>query len=212
MKLTIFGATGAVGSECLMQALSAGHEITVLVRTPSKLPAELRDRVTVIEGNALERSDVETVLPAGTDAVLFAIGVDKHSPQDLCTDVTRHILSLMPGLGINKLVWCGGGSTLVEEDQVTLGARFVALFARIFMALRHHDKTHQYQLLKQHTEINWVGVRPLQIRKGELRGDYRIGFDTFSGASWISFADVGHVMLALLDDDHWRGKAPIVQY
>lgn len=212
MQLTILGATGAVGSECLKQALEAGHKVTVLVRSRSKLPGQYLQEITVVEGNALNREDVTKALPAGTEAILFAVGVDKHSQQDLCTDITRHVLELMPELGIKKLVWCGGGSTLVEEDQITLGARFVEFFARVFMSLRHHDKTHQYALLKQHPEIFWVGVRPLQIRTGPLTGEYRTGFDKFSGTSWISFADVAHAMLSLLADQSWDRRAPIVQY
>jgi putative NADH-flavin reductase len=212
MKLAIFGATGALGAECLEQALEAGHEVTVLARSPAKLPKELIDRITVIEGDGLDAGAVERTLEGGIEAILFAIGVDKHSPQDLCTDVTRHILPLMPRLGVRRLVWCGGGSNLVEDDVVTLGARFVQFFASTFLGLRHHDKAHQLELLSRNLDIDWIGIRPLQMNAGARRGDYRLGFNAFSGLSKISFADCAHAMLGLLEDDRWIHKAPIVQY
>ena len=212
MKITIFGATGALGSECLTQALDAGHEVTVLVRSASKLPAHSRQRIRVVEGDGLNAGDVEQALAGGTEAILFAIGVDAHSPQDLCTDVTRHILRAMVGSNIQRLVWCGGGSTIVEEDRVTFGAKMVERIAQTFMSLRHYDKEHQYQLLKQHPEIDWVGVRPLQMRKGPKRTEYRLGFDAFNGLSKISFADCAHAMVDMLEDDAWVHKAPIIQY
>ncbi|MFA9410786.1 MAG: NAD(P)-dependent oxidoreductase [Deltaproteobacteria bacterium] len=212
MKITIFGATGALGSECLTQALDAGHEVTVLVRSASKLPAHSRQRIRVVEGDGLNAGDVEQALTGGTEAILFAIGVDTHSPQDLCTDVTRHILSAMVGSNIHRLVWCGGGSTIVEEDRVTFGAKLVEKIAQTFMSLRHYDKEHQYQLLKQHPEVDWVGVRPLQMRKGPKRTEYRLGFDAFNGLSKISFADCAHAMVGMLEDDAWVHKAPIIQY
>jgi putative NADH-flavin reductase len=211
MKITLFGATGAVGRECLDQCLEAGHEMTVLARTPSKLPESVRSRVTVVEGDGLDGDAVARALE-GSDAALFAIGIDGRSPEDLCTDVTRHILDAMPRLGVQRLVWCGGGSTRVPDDTVTLGGRFVELFARTFMGLRHRDKAHQLELLESHTDIEWIGVRPLQIRKGPKRGAYRVGFDAYSGMSQISFADCAHAMIAMLDDDTWLHKAPIVQY
>jgi putative NADH-flavin reductase len=211
MRITIFGATGAVGGECVSQCLAAGHEVTVLARTPAKLPAETRERVRVVEGDGLVAADVERALE-GAEATLFAIGIDKHSPEDLCTGVTRHILDAMPRLHVRRLVWCGGGSTLVAEDQVTLGAKFVEFFARTFMGLRHRDKQHQYEMLCERTDIDWIGVRPLQIRVGPRREEYRVGFDTFSGLSSISFADCAHAMIAMLDDDTWRHRAPIIQY
>jgi putative NADH-flavin reductase len=50
-RLLILGATGAVGRHVLRQALAAGHEVTVLVRTPSKLPPEATGRVSVHTGD-----------------------------------------------------------------------------------------------------------------------------------------------------------------
>ncbi len=184
----------------------------MLVRSASKLPDDLRKRIEVLEGDALSSGDVAQALGEGTEAILFAIGVDKHSPEDLCTDVTRHILKAMVTSNIPRLVWCGGGSTLVEEDHVTFGAKIVQKFAQIFMSLRHDDKEHQYQLLRQHPEIAWVGVRPLQMRKGPKRTRYRLGFDAFNGMSVISFSDCAHAMVKMLEDDTWLHKAPIIRY
>lgn len=212
MKVTIFGATGALGAQCVEQSLEAGHDVTVLARTPAKIPPAVRDRVRVVEGDGLRAEDVNEALAGGTDAVLFAIGVDKQSPEDLCTDVTRHILADMPRLGIRRLVWCGGGSTLVEDDEVTFGARFVEWFARTFMGLRHRDKVHQLELLERSREVEWIGVRPLQMRKGPRKAEYRLGFHRFSGFSAISFADCAHAMIGLLTADTWLHKAPIIQY
>lgn len=212
MKVTVFGATGALGSECVKQALEAGHEVTVLVRNAAKLADAVRERVTVIEGDGLDLGSVEKALEGGTQAVLFAIGVDKKSPEDLCTDATRHILDSMRKLGVEKFVWCGGGSNLVEDDQVTLGARFVEFFASTFMGLRHRDKAHQLALLDQSKDVKWIGIRPLQMKAGPKRGEYRLGFDKFSGMSVIHFADCAHAMLRMLEDDTWIHKAPIVQY
>jgi len=212
VKLSIFGATGALGRECLAQCLEAGHEVSVLARTPSKLPQELRGRIRIVEGDGLDAEAVARALSGGIEGVLFAVGIDKRSPEDLCTDITRHILAQMPRQGVRRLVWCGGGSTLVERDQVALGARFVELFARTFMGLRHRDKQHQLELLNRSRQVEWVGIRPLQMRRGPRRAEYRLGFDPFSGLSVIHFADCAHAMIRMLEDDTWLHQAPIVQY
>ncbi|MAT95032.1 MAG: hypothetical protein CME59_20885 [Halioglobus sp.] len=213
MKITLFGATGSLGGQLLQQSLQAGHEVTALLRSPQKLPAPLRERIQVIEGDALLAADVERALPEGTEAVLFAIGVDeKTSPPDLCTDVTRHILELMRRRDIPRLVWCGGGSNLRARDQVTLGARFVRWYAQLFLRHRHGDKEHQLELLDANADLCWLGVRPLQMKEGPLTGTYRLGYDAFSGLSSISFADCAHAMLGMLRDDTWVGEAPIIQY
>ncbi|MEM7410890.1 MAG: NAD(P)H-binding protein [Myxococcota bacterium] len=212
MHVAVFGATGSLGHECVKQSLESGHKVSVLARAPEKLPEAWLSRVRVVEGDALEEANVEAALSEGVEAVLFAIGVDRHSPEDLCTTVTRHLIATMPRMGVHRLVWCGGGSTLVPEDRVTIGARFVELFARVFMGLRHRDKAHQWDLLRRHREIDWVGVRPLQMRRGAKRADYRLGFEAFSGFSHISFADCAHAMLGMLESDTWLHKAPVIQY
>lgn len=211
MRIALFGATGALGRECLEQALEAGHEVCALARTPAKIPEELADRIDIVAGDALDESRVDQALE-GCDAVLFAIGVDKDSPEDLCTDVTRHILSAMPRHGVRRLVWCGGGATPMDRDVVTLGSRFVVWFAETFMGLRSRDKRHQLELLLESKQVEWVGVRPLQMKAGPRRERYRLGYDSFSGMSKISFADCAHAMLGMLEDDTWLHEAPIIQY
>jgi putative NADH-flavin reductase len=213
MKVTLFGATGNLGRECLQQCLDAGHDVTVLVRNPNKLPDDVKDRITILEGDALSRDDVIAAMPPGTDASLFAIGVDeKTSPQDLCTDVTRHILDTMRQNNIPRLIWCGGGSNLLADDVITFGARFVRWYSEIFLKHRHTDKEHQLALLYDNRDLCWTGIRPLQMKQGNKTGEYRLGFNAFSGMSKISFADCAHAMLRMLSDDTWVGKAPIIQY
>jgi putative NADH-flavin reductase len=213
LKVTLFGATGDLGTECLSQCLQAGHEVTVLVRSPDKLSNPSSERLTVVEGDGLIVADVARALPEGTEAILFAVGVDeKTSPPDLCTDVTRHILEVMRREQIPRLIWCGGGSTLRHEDVVTFGARFVCWFSETFLKHRHTDKEHQLALLDQNSDLCWIGIRPLQMKAGPLKGEYRLGYNAFSGLSKISFADCAHAMVNMLDDDTWVGKAPIIQY
>ncbi|HQQ63796.1 MAG TPA: NAD(P)H-binding protein [Pseudomonadales bacterium] len=213
MKVTIFGSTGDLGRECLQQCLDAGHDITVLVRNPNKLPASIKSRIAIIQGDALSFEDVRRAIPSDTNAILFAIGVDeKTSPLDLCTDVTRHILHVMRNKPGMRLVWCGGGSNILPDDVVTLGSRFVRFFSEKFLAHRHGDKEHQIALLEASKDVTWIGIRPLQMKKGSKRGQYRLGFHAYSGLSKITFADCAHAMVRMLQDDTWIGKAPIIQY
>ncbi len=212
MRITILGATGALGQECTLQALAAGHEVTVLARTPAKLADAVRERVHVVEGDALVSGDVDRALPEGTQAVLFAIGVDKRSPENLCADVTRSVFDAMRRKKIGRFVWCGGGSNMLPKDVVTLGSRFVTWFASTFMGLRHRDKVRQLDYLGHNKDIVWIGLRPLQMNPGPRREIYRLGYDAFSGLSKITFADCAHAMLVMLEDDTWIHEAPIIQY
>lgn len=213
MKLTLLGSTGGLGSECLRQALEQGHAVTVLVRNPDKLPGDVRSKITVVQGDALKLDDMRKAIPHGTEAILFAIGVDeKSSPRDLCTDVTRLVLQVMREHSIPRLVWCGGGSNFLPGDQITFGAKFVRWWSEIFLEHRHSDKEHQLELLLANQDVIWLGIRPLQMGKGPRKEKYRLGYNAFSGLSKISFADCAHAMIGMLTDSTWVHKAPVVQY
>ena len=62
-KIMILGATGSLGKHLAEQAVAANHEVSVIVRTPAKLSANLRDRVRV-------HQDDVTALPASQLAAL----------------------------------------------------------------------------------------------------------------------------------------------
>lgn len=212
MRVVVFGATGDLGRECTIQSLEAGHEVRALARTPNKLDPALAAQIQVVQGDALSAEDCDRVLAPGADAVLFAIGIDKHSPEHLCADATRHIFAAMRRHGVSRFVWCGGGSTLLPEDQLTFGSRFVEWFTVTFMGLRHRDKVAQLAFLEENKDLSWLGLRPLQMNPGPRRASYRMGFDRFSGFSKITFADCAHAMVGMLADDTWLHQAPIIQY
>jgi uncharacterized protein len=71
-RLLILGATGSLGRQVLQQSLAAGHEVTVFVRTPSRLPPEAVGRVAVHTG------DLSTLVPVdlirGHDALINCAG------------------------------------------------------------------------------------------------------------------------------------------
>ena len=50
-RVIILGATGALGRHVLRQAVAAGYDVTVFVRTPSKLLPDVRDQVSVHAGD-----------------------------------------------------------------------------------------------------------------------------------------------------------------
>ena len=65
-RLLLLGATGSLGRHVLRLALAAGHDVTVLVRTPSKLPPEASERVSVHTGDLDAYVPLDLVKGQGT--------------------------------------------------------------------------------------------------------------------------------------------------
>ena len=71
-RLLILGATGSLGRHVLGQAVAGGHEVTVFVRTPSKLPPEVRERVSVHTGDLSAHVPLDLI--RGHDALINCAG------------------------------------------------------------------------------------------------------------------------------------------
>jgi putative NADH-flavin reductase len=122
-RLLILGATGSLGRHVLRQALAAGHEVTVFVRTPSKLPPEVRERVSLHTG------DLSGVVPldlvSGQDALINCAGhvADGETFVGLIDRLVTSV-ELLP-MAKRPVCWLLAGAALLEIDS--LGRRGVDL-------------------------------------------------------------------------------------
>ncbi|RLE00076.1 MAG: NAD(P)-dependent oxidoreductase, partial [Bacteroidetes bacterium] len=100
MNILIVGASGATGRLLTEELLSRGEFVKVIVRSPEKLPATIRDHenLTVIQASILDLSDAElTQYVKGCDAVASCLGhnVDFKGmfghPRKLVTDASRRL-------------------------------------------------------------------------------------------------------------------------
>ncbi|MDP9200094.1 MAG: NAD(P)H-binding protein [Pseudomonadota bacterium] len=114
MKLIILGATGSLGSHVLNQALNMGHEVSVLVRDPARLPADVRERVTVYTG------DLNVALPtnvvSGHDALINCAGHVKDGER-FVTLLDRVVTAAesLPA-GERPVCWFLAGVALLDID------------------------------------------------------------------------------------------------
>ena len=74
-KIIILGATGSLGKHVIEQAVTANHDVSVIVRTPSKLPTHLRDRLTIHQADITTLSTAElAAIIHGHDALINTAG------------------------------------------------------------------------------------------------------------------------------------------
>ncbi|MGD8150008.1 NAD(P)H-binding protein [Ornithinimicrobium sp. Y1694] len=71
-RALVTGATGHIGSLLVPQLLDRGYAVRVLTRSASGLPAEWKERVEVVEGDAGEARDLERAL-ADVDVAYYLI-------------------------------------------------------------------------------------------------------------------------------------------
>lgn len=105
MKIAIFGSTGIVGSAITKEALSKGHEVTVLTRDAKKVE-ETGYKLTVVEGNVTDRDTVRKVLE-GQDAVIQSLGIGgkgNGKPTTFVSEANKLIMEEMKRMNVRRLI------------------------------------------------------------------------------------------------------------
>jgi putative NADH-flavin reductase len=113
-SLLILGATGSLGRDVLRLALAAGHTVTVFVRTPSKLPADVRERVSVRAGDLGGGLPLDLV--TGQDALINCAG--HVSDGDRFVSLIDTLVTCVDSLPIAEqpACWLIAGAALLDID------------------------------------------------------------------------------------------------
>ncbi|MER6356873.1 NAD(P)H-binding protein [Streptomyces sp. NPDC001634] len=198
MKLTVFGATGGIGQEIVKQALTAGHQVTAVVRDPARLSVT----GTGLEVFRSDLSDPEALRPAvaGRDAVLSGLGARSRKDAGVAARLTRTVLAALEAEGVRRLLVVSAGPVgpAPEGDgALDRTARGVvsALLKDVYADLSEMEA----ELARSTTD--WTVVRPPRLQNKPVTGTYRTAVGGFPRKGrFIGRADVAHAMLAMVDD------------
>lgn len=191
MKLVVLGATGGVGSEIVSQAADRAHQVTAFVRAPERLAA-LRDRITVIQGDLLNRGALERVLE-GQDVILSGFGPRLPISKDdrnLLGNFARVLTNAMVATRIQRAVVVS--TAFLFKDAIIPPAHLVG---RLFFPSVVSDAADMEDVIVS-TTLDWTLVRPPRLTGEQRTGRYRTceGHLPLFGFT-ISRADVAEFMI-----------------
>ena len=117
MRIAVFGGTGRTGRQVVTQALAAGHEVRVLVRSEDSARRLGRhDRLTAVVGTFEQPGPVEAVV-RGAGAVISTLGATVEGPTTVCTDGVRAILPAMGRQGVRRLLVLSAHGVADSHDR-----------------------------------------------------------------------------------------------
>ena len=205
-RVLIVGATGGTGRQLVTQALERGHEVTALVRDPSRLPIA-HPRLTVVQGDVLDEGSVDAAM-RGQDAVLSALGHKRYFPPTrILSEGTRNILRSMQAQGVRRFV-CETALG-IGDTAGRMGLYYTLFVIPVILPFYFWDKTRQERIIAG-SNLEWVIVRPGMLTDGDKRGRFRHGrrIGSFLLTVRISRADVADFMLNQLTSDTYLRTAP----
>ena len=211
MNVTVFGATGGVGTHVVAALRSRGHKVTAYVRNPTKVPAAWGDDVTIIVGELDDAGAVDRAVQ-GADAVVSALGpsMDHKAAGLPLVEGTRTIVTAMQRHGVRRYVGNGTPSVLDPQEKPTWQTRLSTRMAKTFLRRAYHELVGMSQIVMT-AGLDWTVVRFLAPKDGPAKGTLRQGFYGTDKLGFnITRADIGAFTAAQVDDTRYLGRAPAI--
>ena len=196
MRIALFGATGAVGGHFLNKALSTGHEVVALVRTPEKLRENTS--LSALKGDVTSPSDVTRPI-SGADVVVSCLGNVKgvlimEKAAEAILQASAEQSKPLKCLFVSS-IGCGGTSWVVKQMLQLIGGR--SSFA---------DYERADSRISLEGKVPYVLVRPAALKEKSGNGKYRVfqGDGTF--ARPMAKEDVAEFLLDAISSNQWDGR------
>ena len=207
MKLVIFGSTGSIGHQLVVQALELGHAVTAFARNPAKLEIDHANQ-KVVQGDVLDSALVENVV-AGQDAVVCSLGAGAKGT--IRSEGTRNIIRAMEKASVSRFICL---STLgVGNSRANLNFFWKHIMFGFLLRQAYADHGIQEDYVTE-SRLDWTIVRPAGFTDGNRTGVYRHGFPSTDKKikGKISRADVADFMLKQLTDQTYLHETPGLSY
>lgn len=208
MKLALIGATGRTGRHTLAAALERGHDVTVLMRDPLKLPDAARERVRVVVGDSTDHEAIADLL-RGADAVVSALGPTGKQP-DLHTRTARALVDVMTMAGPSRFAGVSGAGIDVPGDLKAPKDKVISWLIRTLGGDVVKDKPAEHAVWAA-SDLDWTLVRPPRLVDGPP-SDTPLEQDAHRStrSTSISRADLGAFLVDVVEQDLYPRAAPFV--
>jgi putative NADH-flavin reductase len=211
MKLVVFGATGFSGKVILAEALSKGHEVTVLVRDASRITLH-HENLRVLEGNVLEPNAVSNAL-LHQQVVIQCLGIGGKGdgkPNFLVSDATQIIVDEMQKSNVKRLV---AMSNVGAGNSIAFLPRF---FARIILPYFMKwlkviiDDKNRMEAIIMNSPLDWTIVRCPNITDKPARNFCHATLDGRDLKLSITLGDMATFIVNQITDLSFSRQAPSI--
>lgn len=172
MKLVVLGPNGRIGKQVVRRALTEGHRVTAIARTPEKVTTAHDDNLTVIAGDVFDRESLDAAI-ASADAVIYAVGSAGRGPTITRSTGVANVAKMMRANNVARLVVVSPSAVAISPKATLL--RRIAL--RFFVHKLYRNPFNDVERMEdelRHTELHWSVVRSSSLRDTPPSGTYTV--------------------------------------
>jgi putative NADH-flavin reductase len=210
LNVVVLGANGGIGRHAVSLALSAGHLVTAILRTPGNLKIT-HPNLKIIQGDVMRPETLEGYLK-NQDVVISAIGKNSLKRTTLYSQGNRNLIDVMKRAGTNRVFFISASGLQVNPTHSLL-VRFVTRFILQTLLRNMYSDLWLMEKIVKETNLNWTIVRPPKLLDHPGTGIYRVSINSHvNNGLKISRADVAHYMVNNLTNDAIFKKTVEVAY
>ncbi|KAF2431803.1 NAD(P)-binding protein [Tothia fuscella] len=222
--ILVLGATGFSGLAFIKEALvhASNPNLTLLIRTPSKLPTEYKDnpRITIVEGQLDDPQTLETAMKGITTVVSF-LGAYMSLSATLLHTTTTPIADTFPLLfnamctaNVKRILALSTptGLPMPGKDVKPWSWTAMGLFIQLAAPQGNAEMGAIGEAVASQDELDWTvfrvphlndGSGELKVEAGYLGGEYKGGMELSRGsmAKWV---------LGEIEEGKWIREAPVL--
>jgi putative NADH-flavin reductase len=207
MVITIFGASGKVGSLVVAEALSRGHQVRAFIHHSNALPDH--PNLSIEHGDIHDKEAVEQAI-VGSQAVVSALGSWGTPTKDILTVATGNIIPAMHSAGIERIVSLTGSDAHDVHDNPSLSRKLThALIGLVGRKILNDGEQH-IRLLRA-SELDWTVLRSPIMSNG-ARIFYKLSLRPVVAWPPIPRRAVAKAILDQLDGAGYRKEAPFIHH
>ena len=198
-RIIVFGATGKTGQHVWQKALDQGHEVTVFVRSPTKI--ERTDvNLHVVQGDVFDAESVADAV-ANHGAAIVCLGSIGLKDKTTLTTGTKNVIDGMVQHGGGRLLILSAAGANESWAQIGWMSRilFKTMLRNIFAD--HHTQ----EALVKESALEWTIVRAAILKDNPGTGQYTASNTAKSGN--INREDVADFLVKQITDTTYSRQA-----
>jgi nucleoside-diphosphate-sugar epimerase len=220
--ILVLGATGQTGLVFIQEALANPSQpsLTLLVRTPSKLPPDYAKdpRITIIRSELNDGSAIEKAVSNNITSVVLFLGayitLTGFLTRSTNTPIANSLSPLFKGMhnhGVKRIMALSTPAFAQSEDQITWGQWFRSLIPKIVVPEGDAEMREIGRKVAE-SGLDWTVFRVPFINDGspelEIVAGY-LGPESGIGTQ-ISRRSMSRWVLEELERGEWMRKAPAI--
>jgi putative NADH-flavin reductase len=206
MQITVFGASGKVGSLVVEQALRRGYRVVAFVHNHSLFAPS--GKLSIRKGDIYNAPDVVAALK-GSDAVVSCLSSWGTPGKDVLTSAMRTIIPAMVEQKIKRIVTLTGSGANEPGNNPSVSYKLMLQVLAPFPAGKVFCDGEDHMKLLADSNLRWTTIRsPVMNNRGT--DGYELNLKAGSPLTTIKRAAVATALLDQIDAANFLHQAPII--